>query len=293
MAGKWLANEGKQRLGKDCRWLSDDWRCSHFIAQESHCEFNFHRIHSTKEIKQWHPLPSGNDWNDDMQSTGRGSTQLNRSLNRWQQRYQDCCHLVPETARLLQISTWHRELGHKEWQIAAIEGWQERAAQMHHGLLSHTLWMAMLHWKRNSLVGWPSVDHRLTIGWPSHRLTIGWPSVDQIANSFGQLSCWRLAWKQLQVDFAPVMLRRSVKGEVNLCQHHTWYTWYTVIYLTWKVTMQLVRLVTSYSRVRRSRRSWLHNAAMQYRHTSASSRQAISQCGKLWQRVQGLGAVCQ
>ena len=45
----------------------------------------------------------------------------------------------------------------------------------------------------------------------SCRLTIGWPSVDQIANSFGQLSCWRLAWKQLQVDFAPVTLRRSVK----------------------------------------------------------------------------------
>ena len=184
-----------------------------------------------------------------------------------------------QRARVLQISTWHRELGHKEWQIAAIEGWQERAAQMHHGLLSHTLWMAMLHWKRNSLVGWPSVD--------------------QIANSFGQLSCWRLAWKQLQVDFAPVTLRRSVKIREGWGQPmSTSYLiycdilWYTVIYLTWQVTMQLVRLVTSYSRVRRSRRSWLHNAAMQYRHTSACSRQAISQCGKLWQ-VQGLGAVCQ
>ena len=120
-----------------------------------------------------------------------------------------------QRARVLQISTWHRELGHKEWQIAAIEGWQERAAQMHHGLLSHTLWMAMLHWKRNSLVGWPSVD--------------------QIANSFGQLSCWRLAWKQLQVDFAPVTLRRSVKIREGWGQPMStsyliycdilWYTW--------------------------------------------------------------------
>ena len=73
-----------------------------------------------------------------------------------------------------------------------------------------------------------------------HRLTIGWPSVDQIANSFGQLSCWRLAWKQLQVDFAPVTLRRSVKiregwGQPMSTSYLIYLIycdilWYTVIY---------------------------------------------------------------
>ena len=70
-------NKDLVRIVDDCLMIGGD--CSHFIAHESDCEFNFHRIHSTKEIKQWHPLPTGND---DMQSTGHGSTQLNRSLNR-------------------------------------------------------------------------------------------------------------------------------------------------------------------------------------------------------------------
>ena len=126
----------------------------------------------------------------------------------------------------------------------------------------------------------------------SCRLTIGWPDckflrpVELLAACLKATASRFRSCDAAKIREDPWRVRSTY---VNIIPD---ILWYTVIYLTWQVTMQLVRLVTSYSRVRRSRRSWLHNAAMQYRHTSACSRQAISQCGKLWQ-VQGLGAVCQ
>ncbi len=131
-----------------------------------------------------------------------------------------------------------------------------------------------------------SVDHRLTIGWPDCKFL---RPVELLAACLKATASRFRSCDAAKIREDPWRVRSTY---VNIIPDIPDILWYTVIYLTWQVTMQLVRLVTSYSRVRRSRRSWLHNAEMQYRHTSACSRQAISQCGKLWQ-VQGLGAVCQ